>query len=170
MWRYARGRALVATGDLAGAEAELQRLRELAQGPELAGVRLEFNLSQDVLAIAAHVLAGRLAEARGDHDRAAAELREAARREDALLYGEPPEWTVPVRHELGAVLLGAARPAEAERAYREDLGRFRENGWSLLGLARALEAQGKEAEAAEAETRFRAAWRDADLEIAGSSF
>ncbi len=139
---HTRGRALVATGDLEAAEEELARLREAAEGPELEGMVLEFNGSQHVLRIGLHVLAGRLAEARGDLDRAVGELREAVRLEDALLYGEPPEWTVPVRQELGAVLLAAGRDEEAERVYREDLDRFRENGWSLLGLAQALEGQG----------------------------
>jgi tetratricopeptide (TPR) repeat protein len=170
MWHYARGRALAATGDLDGAEADLARLRELAEGPELAGVTLEFNESQHVLRIGAAVLAGRLAEARGDMDGAVEELHEAVRLEDALLYGEPPEWTVPVRHELGEVLLAAGRAEEAERIYREDLERFRENGWSLIGLARALEARGRTDEADETRSRFRAAWREADVEIAASSF
>jgi tetratricopeptide (TPR) repeat protein len=169
IWHYARGRALVGAGDLAAAEDGLTELRGAAEGPELAGLRLEFNGSQHVLSIAVHTLAGRLAEARGDYDRAVSELREAVRLEDALLYGEPPEWTVPVRHELGAVLLAADRPAEAERVYREDLARFPNNGWSLLGLAQSLEAQGKRAEAQELRERFRAAWSTADLTIAASS-
>jgi tetratricopeptide (TPR) repeat protein len=96
-------------------------------------------------------------------------LREARTREGALLYGEPPEWSIPVRHELGAVLLAAGRPVEAEEVYREDLDRFRENGWSLLGLALALEAQGRQDEAADARARFAEAWRAADVEISSSS-
>ena len=43
---------------------------------------------------------------------------------------------------LGALLLEAGRPADAERVYRKDLERFRENGWSLFGLMKSLEAQG----------------------------
>lgn len=158
LWHYARGRALAARGDLAGAEAELARVRAAAADPALADMRLEFNTSPALLGIAAEVLAGTIASARGEHDVAVRRLSEAARREDGLLYGEPPEWTVPVRHDLGAVLLAAGRPAEAERAYREDLARFPENGWSLTGIARALRAQGRVAEAAEVDVRLRAAW------------
>ncbi|MDX1577134.1 MAG: tetratricopeptide repeat protein [Gemmatimonadota bacterium] len=165
MWRYARGRAFVARGELDVAGEELARLREAAEGPELDGLRLEFNGAQHVLSIAAHVLAGRQAEARGDRDAAVAELREAARLEDELLYGEPPEWTVPVRQELGEVLLAAGQPAEAETAFRNVLERFPANGWSLKGLALALRALGRSGEAGSVEDRFAEAWRHADVEI-----
>lgn len=35
-------------------------------------------------------------------------------REDATRYGDSPEWSVPGRHDLGAVLLDADRPADAD--------------------------------------------------------
>ena len=165
MWRYGRGRALAATGDLEGAEAELAALRAAAEDPSLADLRLEFNRAQDVLSVGVHVLAGRIAAGRGNLDRAVTELREAARREDALLYGEPPEWTVPVRHELGEVLLAADRPAEAEAAFRADLERFPANGWSLKGLELALRAQGRDEEADRVAREFEDAWAHADVPI-----
>lgn len=163
MWRYARGRALAAGGDLAGAEAELAQVREAARA--LEGVRLEFNGADTVLEIAAAVLAGHIARARGELDEAADHLSEAVRLEDTLLYGEPPEWTIPTRHELGAVLLAAGRPEEAERVWREALDRFPENGWSLHGLADALEAQGRTDEARGIDQRFRKVWAEADFEL-----
>ena len=49
----------------------------------------------------------------------------------------------PPRQALGAVLLDANRPAEAETVYWEDLRRNKESGWSLFGLMQALKAQGK---------------------------
>ena len=158
IWHYARGRALAATGDVESARRELERLRETAEGSELEGVRMEFNRSRQILAIAVEVLAGRIAEAQGRWDAAVEHLRRAVHREDALLYGEPPEWTVPVRQELGDVLLAAGRPAEAERAFRDDLDRFPDNGWALRGLARALEAQGRSEAAREARRSFREVW------------
>jgi tetratricopeptide (TPR) repeat protein len=164
MWAYARGRALAARGDVAGAQAQLAAIRAAAANPATEGMRLEFNQARPVLAIAGHVLAGHIDAARGSHDAAVAHLRAAAEAEDALVYGEPPEWTVPVRQELGAVLLAAGRPAEAEAAFRQDLARFPENGWSLHGLATALRAQGRTAEAAQAEARFRTAWAGADVQ------
>ncbi|HXE56550.1 MAG TPA: tetratricopeptide repeat protein, partial [Gemmatimonadales bacterium] len=163
MWHYARGRALAATDQFAEAEAELARVRAAAADPRLAGARVEFNEAPAILAIAEQVLAGSIAAARGDHAAAIARLREAARLEDELTYGEPPEWTVPVRQELGAALLAAGRAAEAERVYREDLARFPDNGWSLTGLAQALTAQGKTAEATRVAARARKALAGGDI-------
>lgn len=81
---------------------------------------------------------------------------------------EPPDWWPPVRHTLGAVLLDAGRPEEAEAVYREDLERNRENGWALMGLAQALRAQGRDAEAEPIEQRAREAFQRAN-EVPSSS-
>lgn len=148
MWHYARGRALAATGKADRAGAYLDVVRQAIGDPRLRGQKLEFNEAPAVLRIAAEVLAGRIAAAQERFDEAVARLASAARLEDELTYGEPPDWSVPVRQDLGAVLLAAGRAAEAEQAFRQDLARFPRNRWSLRGLAEALEAQGKEGEAA----------------------
>ena len=165
MWHYARGRALAAVGRPADAEAELAQLRTAATDPRLNGVRLEFNESQPILRIATQVLAGSIAAARKDYGEAARLLQEGARLEDALTYGEPPDWTIPVRQELGAVLLAAGKPNDAERIFREDLKRFPSNGWSLAGVAQALRAQDKVDEAVRTEAALREAWGSADLPL-----
>jgi hypothetical protein len=162
IWHYARGRALAATGKVAEAAAQLAALRGLAADSTLAAQRMEYNSSGAVLGIAAEVLAGFVAQASGDLAMAATHLEAAVRQEDALTYGEPPEWTVPPRQDLGALLLAANRPRDAERAFRGDLAKFPENGWSLRGLAAALRAQGKAAQGAEVEARFRKAWAGAE--------
>lgn len=158
MWHYARGRALVARGDLSGAHRELEALRAAAGAPGLANLRLEFNTAGRILGIATEVLAGQLAAAKGDGEMAVTHLREAARREDGLVYGEPPDWSIPVREELGELLLSEHRPADAETAFREDLARFPDNGWSLGGLAASLRAQGRAREAEAVEARFLEVW------------
>lgn len=163
IWHYARGRALAARGDVTASETELARLRAIASRADVAALRLEFNSSGDVLAIAGDVLAGHVAAAKGDRAGAIAQLREAARKEDALTYGEPPEWTVPVRQELGMVLLEASRAKEAEQAFREDLARFPENAWSLRGLERALRVQGRTADADAVAKRAGRAWEGGDV-------
>jgi predicted Zn-dependent protease len=164
MWSYAQGRALAATGHLEEAREHLEQVRAASIHPDIADVRLEFNTSGAVLTIASEVLAGHLAAAESDLSRAASHLRQAARLEDDLVYGEPPDWTVPVRQELGVLLLKADRPKEAEEVFREDLHRFPANGWSLHGLAEALAAQGKDSEAATAMAEFKAMWAGADVE------
>jgi hypothetical protein len=65
---------------------------------------------------------------------------------------------------LGALLLRARRPAEAEAVYRADLVRHPESGWSLHGLAESLGAQRKNGAAA-ASRRFREVWKGADVSL-----
>lgn len=165
LWHYARGRALVATGHVAAARDELAALRKIATDPRLDKLRMEFNTSGDLLAVANHVLAGHIEAAAGDFDKALVEMKAGVAAEDSLLYGEPPEWSVPVRQDLGNVLLQAGRPSEAERAFRDDLKRFRDNGWSLHGLAKALKAQGHHDEAAQVLQEFRQVWASADVNL-----
>ena len=77
-------------------------------------------------------------------------------------------WHYPPRHALGAVLLEAGRPAEAETVYWDDLERFPENGWALFGLSKALRAQGKDEQADLIEARFEKTWARADATLTAS--
>ena len=85
-------------------------------------------------------------------------------------YNEPPDWFFPARQGLGAILLEAGRPEDAEEVYLRDLQIFPDNGWSLYGLMQSLEAQGKTDEARDVERRFKVAWTWADIELPGSRF
>ena len=165
----ARGVALAARGRVAEACAErdhFSRARERVPATTTFGN----NAAADLLAVAEHLLAGEILLRQGRPDEGIAELREAVRLEDALRYAEPPDWLQTVRHALGAALMQAGRPAEAERVYRDDLARLPENGWSLFGLSRALTIQGKRDEAAQMAARFKAVWKDADVTITSSCF
>jgi tetratricopeptide (TPR) repeat protein len=115
-------------------------------------------------------LTGEIAARQGHYDQAIAHLDKAVRLEDALDYVEPPDWHYPMRQSLGAVLLLAARPVEAEVVYWEDLRRNPENGWALFGLKESLLAQGKKDEATEIEKRFEKAWARADVTLTSSRF
>ncbi|KPK12213.1 MAG: hypothetical protein AMJ62_15975 [Myxococcales bacterium SG8_38] len=128
------------------------------------------NPTSSLARIAALVLEAEIAAARRDIETAVARLRQAIAIEDALVYGEPPDWFYPVRHNLGAVLLEAGRPKAAEKVYREDLDRFPDNGWSLFGLAQSLRAQGKKRQADEVQRGFELAWQYADVQITASRF
>ena len=161
--QYARGTALAALGRRAAADSALAALRSVAAGVTDA-------MGKAVLAIATHALAGEIAWRRGELAPAIAQLEQAMAIEDGLGYLEPPYWHLPIRHTLGAVLLQAGRAADAERAYREDLERFPENGWSLIGLARSLEAQGRTAEATDARRRADTAWKGAGARPASSRY
>lgn len=161
--QYARGMAFAGKGDLAAARAALAEVERAGK----AGVELPFGPALD---IAREVLSAEIAAKQGRTDEAIRRLRAAVAIEDGLVYMEPPYWHMPVRHLLGAQLLQAGRPAEAERVYREDLERFPENGWSLFGLMKSLEAQGKKRQAAQVKQRFDAAWAYADVVLTASRF
>jgi tetratricopeptide (TPR) repeat protein len=173
LWRYARGRAFAATGRLAEARQELDSLAALRRDasrvlPE--GTRLGFAPAATLLGIAEESLGGEIAAREGRWDQAVARLQEAVRLGDELQYNEPADWYYPPRLSLGAVLLEAGRPVEAEAVYREDQARNPNNGWSLFGLAQALEAQGPSAEAVQVRERQRHAWARADVTLTGSRF
>lgn len=169
VWHYARGLAFVRTKQLEQAAKALEELKAIAKDPALSEVKIwEVNSLSDVLRIAAAVLEGELAAERADYETALSVLRQAVALEDSLNYNEPSDWYYPVRHSLGAVLLEAERPGEAEAVYREDLRRNPQNGWALFGLAQSLRAQGKEA--SEIERRFKKAWRHADVTLTSSRF
>jgi hypothetical protein len=127
------------------------------------------NSAAAIPGVAPEVVAGELAARRGDCTNVLAHLEKAVRLEEALVYTEPADWPIPVRRVLGAVLLDAARPLEAEVVYWEDLRQNPENGWSLVGLANALRAQSKAAEAATVGQRFEKAWANGDVKLESSS-
>jgi tetratricopeptide (TPR) repeat protein len=167
IWHYARALGFTARGDRARARVEVGRVEALV-GHEAFATKLKDTPLAQALTIAARMAAGELAARSGRVDEAVAALREAVTIEDGIPYNEPPVWHHPPRQVLGAVLLDAGRAIEAERIYREDLARFRENGWSLFGLARALSAQGKTSEAEEVRRRFDRAWSRADVVLTSS--
>lgn len=74
--------------------------------------------NRTVMQIAMHALLGEIAQRRGLLDEAIGHFREAGWFEDTFNYTEPPQWYFPVRHALGAALLAAGRPVEAETVYR----------------------------------------------------
>ena len=167
LWHYVRGLAFAATTRFGSAEGELSNLRRSLKSFAKAKTA-EAKTNRNILKVAERVLVGELAARRGQYDAGIQALREAVQLEAALPYSEPPFWFHPVRHNLGAVLLLAGRPNEAEAVYREDLRLNPENGWALQGLVQSLRAQHKDA--AQEEVRFRAAWAGADVALPGSRF
>jgi hypothetical protein len=167
---YARGVALAATGKHAQARAE-QKAFLAAKAKVPADAAFGNNQASAVLAVAEAVLAGELAFQAGKQKAGLDQLRKAVAREDQLRYNEPPDWIQPVRHALGAALLKAKKPAEAEVVYREDLTRNPDNVWSLQGLTRSLELQKSKAKAEEVpatRARLKEAAANADFPLSSS--
>ncbi len=165
VWRAHRAVAYAAKKDFENAEREQTAFRlamkAIPEKPmwETYGTAVKFLLVSELF------IDGEIALQKGNWEKAANLLEDAAVIEDALGYGEPPMWLQPVRHTLGAVYLQSGRFADAERVYREDLAKWRGNGWSLYGLSRALEKQGKTDESLVVKKKYDRVWVNADEQI-----
>src|SRR5690606_35254565 len=143
------------------ADRALVELRRLVDDPSIKGqTTFSMNSGYAILRIAPEVVAGEIAAARRDFDRAILHLDRAVRFDDALVYQEPHDWHAPARQNLAAVLLAAGRADEAETVLWDDLKRNPEHGWTLSLLARALRAQQKTDDAAAVEARLARSWKD----------
>ena len=172
VWHYARALAFTARQQLDRARAEAAALDEVA-AREVFKTTLKDSPLAGNLGIATRVVRGEIAAAEKDYAKAVAVLTEAVKLNDEQSYMEPAYWHFPVRHNLGAVLLEAGRPAVAEQVFREDLKRNRENGWALFGLMQSLERQDdprKKDELSTVATRFRKAWARADVTLTAARF
>jgi tetratricopeptide (TPR) repeat protein len=137
---YARGVAFAARGQLVEAHEALADLERLgASGP--ADADDGRGALRDRIAVAAPVVAARIAATELRNADAVRELEKAAAAEDRLAGDPGAGWFFPVRDLLGAQLLISGRAAEAVHVYREDLERHPRNGWALYGLAAALRAR-----------------------------
>ena len=103
----------------------------------------------EILALAAHGLM-----AKSPVITAADSFEQGVAVEDTNNYTEPPDWPQSMRLYQGAALLKAGDYEKAEAVFRRDLLWHQNNSWSLYGLMRALEAQGK----AEAASEIRKQW------------
>ena len=166
VWHAARGLAHVAKGQLADAEMELAAIAAVKDDPSLKTLMISpVNPGAPIIGIAYELLSGELAAKQRRAGEAARHLSAAVDLEDHLTYDEPPDWPIPVRELQGAALLDVGRNADAEKAFRDDLKKFPENGWSLSGLQTALERQGRAADAAAVNGRRALAWRLADTPL-----
>lgn len=157
-WHYARGVALARLGRADEARAEVAAIDALAKTPEITALPDAGVPGGDVLSIATREIEARIAQAAGDHARAAAMFAEAAGIQDRLPYMEPPFWYYPVHQSLGAALLALGRSEEAEAAFREALKRSPNNGWAAAGLLYVAEARGDASAAEEARTLMQKNW------------
>lgn len=168
IWSYSLGSALIATGDTAGAQRELDNILRIIDLPNVNEVMVGPAPTSTVLTMAAFGLEGEMKQAAGDLDGAIAAFAAAVEIEDQNPYVEPPDWAQPVRHYLGAALIEADRAEEAEAVYRRDLRWNQNNGWALFGLWKSLDAQGKTAEAGSAREAYETSWQNSDVTLARS--
>ena len=167
MWHAARGLAHAAQGHVKEAETERDAVAAVKDEPALKTIGISsVNFAAAIVAIAHEVLSGEIDTRKRRADQAARHFAQAATFEDNLTYMEPPDWPIPVRQLQGAALLELGRAKEAEDAFRGDMKKFPDNGWSLSGLQASLERQGRAADAAAVKARLAKQWRMSDIEVA----
>jgi tetratricopeptide (TPR) repeat protein len=165
MWHYARGVAHAARGEVNAAREEAVAISRIGGGTDFTQMTSAGVPAPSIVRLASRVVDGRVAQAEGDYETAAVAFRDAAAIQDGLPYTEPPYWYYPVRQSLGAVLLQAGKPAEAEGMFREALREHPNNAWALYGLKEAQGAQGNTAAAAETQRQLDALWEGNRREI-----
>jgi tetratricopeptide (TPR) repeat protein len=165
LWDFAQGYAQLKTGNADFAKVYLERVRKLA---DTSKAMFRFHSAKDLLGTVAGILEGEILWSQGDLSGAIAAFERAANVEDGLAYDEPEALPFAARHWLGAALLDAKRYADAERVYREELDDHPHNGWSLIGLKKALAGRG--AASAEVDADLAKSWSRADTWIRGSRF
>jgi tetratricopeptide (TPR) repeat protein len=170
IWHYGRALAFVHGNKPNEAWKELRQLSIVREAMGSVEHYVGFATAKRLMTIAEEIVRGELAYAGGDTLEGLAHLERAVRLEDGLRYNEPPDWYFPVRHYLGAMLLDAGRPGEAEVVYAADLRKNPDNGYSLFGLQRSLEEQRRYEDAEAVSNRFVRAWADATHKLNSSRF
>jgi len=175
---YAKSVAHAALGDVHQSEQERTKFFE-ARSKVPDSRYLHNNSCLTLLDVAEQMLDGELEYRKGNYEAAFSHLHKAVELEDGLAYDEPWGWIQPVRHALGALALEQGRIAEAEQAYREDLGLagnlpraciHPDNIWSLKGLDACLQRRGvaDTAEAKMIRQRLELAAARSDLPVGAS--
>ena len=170
IWSYSIGSTYVAKGLLSKAKQELDNIKSILSLEDVDQYRVGANPVSVVLKLAELALIGEIHEAEGDLESAIEAYSAAVVIEDRNNYTEPPSWLQPMRHYLGAALIDANDPIKAEAVFRRDLSWHKNNGWSLFGLWKSLEMQGKSEEAEQIFNDYEQSWVDSDVILTRSRF
>jgi tetratricopeptide (TPR) repeat protein len=165
LWDFAQGYAHLRQESPDFAGLYLARVKKAA---DTSKAMFRVHNAKNLLGTVAGILEGEIRRGEGNLDGAIKSFEQAVALEDALTYDEPEPLPFAARHWLGAALLAAKRFADAERVYREELADHPHNGWSLLGLKKALAARG--ITSPEVDADFTASWARADAWIQASRF
>jgi tetratricopeptide (TPR) repeat protein len=164
MYRYSRALAFAGLGQVKEAEAERERMVEIAGLVSEKDVLMN-NSSRAVLEVGLVELQAKIARANNDIESEIAHLKHAVALQDKLKYMEPPEWHYPIREALGGALLRNRNAAEAEAVFRADLNLNPRNGRSLFGLMEALKMQGNSTGVEWVKREFAEAWKYAPVAL-----
>ncbi len=171
LWHYGQGLAYARKHDFTSASSQLNALqRELTNDQLSAPAPSYANPGITSAKVAEKILLGVIAEEQNNLPPSITFLTQAVAAEDSMIYNEPKDWVHPARQYLGSVLLKAKKYPAAEKVYKEDLVINPHNGWSLTGLAIALDKQHKKTEAATIKAKAINALKRADVKIKSSVF
>jgi len=106
----------------------------------------------------------RFAEASGNRREAERWIGVAQKNQRAELAGERIP-LIPAQEALGGLFLRSGRNAEAAAAFNAALAAYPNDPRALFGLASALEATGKHAQASQARARFDSIWAGSDTNL-----
>ena len=152
-----------------GNDSEARRyLKSIQSTASSSDKKFRGHPAKHLLGSVGKILEGELHLKSGDLDAAIAAFQSAAELEDELNYDEPEPLPFAARHWLGAALLQAKRYQDAELVYREELKDHPHNGWSLMGLQDAVQAQGKSD--LEVDKDFEESWARSDIWATSSRF
>ena len=171
LWHYGRGMAYARKHDFANATLQLDTLQQELQNDQLKAPAPSYaNPGIAGAEVAEKILQGVIAEEQNNLPSSITFLKQAVTAEDSMIYNEPKDWVHPARQYLGRVLLKAKKYAAAEQVYKEDLTINPHNGWSLTGLAIALDKQNKRTAYNKIKTEAVKAFTRADVKVTNSVF
>ncbi|HVG13605.1 MAG TPA: hypothetical protein VM935_01555 [Chitinophagaceae bacterium] len=170
MQHFAKAMAYTRTKQLDIAMIEWQQMMDSVTSTQLQDHPTAFNPGIAAVEVAEKVAFGMMAAEMKDYPMALKFLIEAVEKEDGMLYNEPRDWQLPSRQYLGHVLLGAKKYKEAEAVYKKDLRINPNNKWSLTGLSKALQMQGKKGEASAVAVQLKKLTATGDDTITASVF
>jgi tetratricopeptide (TPR) repeat protein len=144
-------------------QGNLEAAREAAEA--LAKNAKEARATEEPIAIALLELQATIAARCGEVEKSRKLFRQAADREIAQLYTEPPPYPRPVVEGQGSLALLLGDFATAEKAFREALEQEPGGGRAYFGLSAALSGLGKSEEARVALEHAVRAWDKADPDL-----
>ena len=168
IYHYARGIAFSSLGKNEEALKERSYIKPLIDTPEIKNLVKSGQPSAKLLEIADNLLLGQIEFKNGNYEASIISLKKAVSLQDDLPYTEPPFWYYPTRQSLGRVLIEAGKFTEAEAVFRKDLEDYPRNGWSMFGLFKVLEIQGKTKEAKKYKDKFDVIWQLSDIKLESS--
>ena len=168
IYHYARGIALSALGRKEDALKELSYIKPLKDTQEISNLVKAGQPSAQLLEIAEKLLQGQIDFMEGNFESSIKSFKKAVALQDDLPYTEPPFWYYPTRQSLGRVLIEAGKFEEAEAVFKKDLEDYPRNGWSMFGLYKVLEIQGKTEEAKKYKDKFDVIWQLSDIQLESS--